>query len=207
MWRSEARAAGRFSRRGARLAVWLAVTGFLLLAAGCAATMKQQPKYLPLEFTEFYPDNQSARVPPTATIARGLVISDTLLTTGKVNGQPVNEFPFQMSKEDLQRGQSLFNGICAECHDRVGTGQGVVVQRGFSAPLTYHSDQVRNMPVGQMFDIVTNGFGAMPAYGPILQVPDRWRVIAYIRVLQLSQNAKLSDVPPDMQGNIKPGGQ
>jgi hypothetical protein len=89
----------------------------------------------------------------------------------------------------------------------VGNGQGVVVQRGFTAPLTYHSDQVRNMPVGQMFDIVTNGFGAMPPYGPILQVPDRWRVIAYIRVLQLSQNAKLSDVPPGMQGNIKPGGQ
>lgn len=186
----------------------LLVLGFCLLAAaGCAATMKVQPKYLPLSYSDFYPDHQASRNPAANTVARGMVFTDTALMTGMVNGQPVNEFPFPLTRADLQRGQTLFNGICAPCHDRAGTGNGVVVQRGFTKPPTFHADRLRNAPPGHFFDVITNGFGAMPTYGPILQVPDRWRIIGYIRALELSQNATTNDVPPDMRSQIQSGGQ
>jgi mono/diheme cytochrome c family protein len=185
----------------------LAILGVcLLLAAGCASTMKVQPKYGPLAYSEFYSDHAASRNPPANTVPRDITASDPALLTGMVNGQPVADFPFPLTRADLQRGQTLFNGICAPCHGRTGMGNGVVVQRGFSAPPTFHDDRLRNAPPGHYFDVITNGFGAMPSYGQILQVPDRWRVIGYIRALQLSQNAKLSDVPPDMQNQIKAGG-
>lgn len=175
----------------------------MLIAAGCATTMKVQPKYLPLTFSEFYSDHQSSRPPVPNTQARGQVSQDPALTTGMVNGQPVTTFPFALTASDLQRGQSLFNGICVPCHDRAGTGNGVVVQRGFTQPPTFHSDRLRNAPPGHLFDVISNGFGTMPAYGPILQVPDRWRIAGYIRALQLSQNGRLDDVPPDQRNQIK----
>ncbi len=189
---------------GPRLA-GLLMLGLALLLAGCATTMKVQPKYLPDSASEFYPDHTAAQVPPANTVARGQVISDTTLLTGKTNGQAATDFPFPLTRDDLVRGQSLFNGICAPCHDRVGTGNGVVVQRGFSKPPSLQADNIRNMPAGQIFDVITNGFGAMPPYGPILQAPDRWRVIGYLRALQLSQNAKIGDVPANMQNQIKAG--
>lgn len=190
--------------RSARLTALVAL-GLALLLAGCATTMKVQPKYLPDSFSEFYPNGAAAQAPPANTVARGQVISDTGLFTGKVNGQPVNDFPFPLTRDDLVRGQSLFNGVCAPCHDRVGTGNGVVVQRGFTKPPSLQADNIRAMPPGQLFDVITNGFGVMPPYGPILQVPDRWRVIGYLRALELSQNARMGDVPPDLQNQIKPG--
>lgn len=179
----------------------------LLLVAGCATTMKVQPKYLPLAPSDYYPDNLSARPQVPNTVARGVSSQDTLLVTSMVNGQPSADFPFPLTAGDLRRGQALFNGICGPCHDRAGTGNGVVVQRGFSQPPTFHSDRLRSAPPGHFFDVITNGFGAMPAYGPIVQAPDRWRIIGYIRALQLSQNARLSDVPANMQNQIKSGGQ
>jgi mono/diheme cytochrome c family protein len=188
----------------------LVLIGVLLLLAGCATTMKAQPKYTPYSYSEFYPDHTSARQPPANTVARDVTTGqDQVLMTGMANGQPVTDFPFPMTADDLRRGETLFNGICAPCHDRAGTGNGVVVERGFTHPPTLHSDAIRNMPVGQLFDVITNGFGAMPSYGPILQPPDRWRVIAYIRALELSQNATLNDVPQDQRNQIKPpvGGQ
>ncbi len=183
----------------------LALAGVLLLLAGCSTTMKVQPKYPPLAYSEFYADHQSARQPPANTVARDVTIGqDQVLLTGKVNGQPVTEFPFRLTADDLRRGQSLFDGICAPCHGLAGMGDGVVVDRGFTRPPSLHSDTIRNMPPGQLFDVVTNGFGAMPPYGPILQAPDRWRVIGFIRALELSQNATLNDVPPDQRGQINP---
>ena len=125
-----------------------------------------------------------------------------LLLTGMVNGQPADVFPFPLTAADLQRGQALFNGICAPCHDRAGTGDGVVVERGFTPPPTFHSDRLRSAPAGHFFDVITNGFGAMPAYGPIIQVPDRWRIMGYIRALQLSQDATLEDVPPNLRDQL-----
>jgi mono/diheme cytochrome c family protein len=195
-------------QRGISLLARLGIlTLCLVVVSGCATTMKVQPKYLPLAPSEFYPDNQSARSAPANTVARGLVGQDQLLTTGMQNGQPATQFPFPLTAGDLQRGQQLFNGICAPCHDRAGTGNGVVVQRGFSQPPAFHSDRLRSAPPGHFFDVITNGFGAMPAYGPIVQAPDRWRIIGYIRALQLSQDAKSSDVPADMQNQIQSGGQ
>jgi mono/diheme cytochrome c family protein len=185
----------------------LLILGLGLLLAGCATTMKVQPKALPLSRSDFYPDQLSSRYPPASTVAHGLVSTDPAFATGMVNGQPVTTFPYPLTRDDLVRGETLFNGICAPCHGRVGTGDGVVVQRGFTRPPTFHQDRLRNAPPGHYFDVITNGFGAMPAYGPILQVEDRWRIIGYIKALQLSQDAKLSDVPADQQNQIKGGGQ
>jgi mono/diheme cytochrome c family protein len=179
----------------------------LLLVAGCAATMKVQPKYLPYTPSEFYPDNLSARPSVPNTVARGVSNQDTLLVTGMVNGQPSTDYPFRLTAGDLRRGQALFNGICAPCHGRTGEGNGVVVQRGFSQPPNFNTDRLRTAPPGHFFDVITNGLGAMPPYGPIVQAPDRWRITGYIRALQLSQDARVSDVPADTQNQIKSGGQ
>ncbi len=192
MWRSKA----------------LLILGLGLLLAGCATTMKVQPKYLPLKPSDFYSDKLSSRYPPANTVAHGLLASaDPAFTTGMLNGQPVTTFPYPLTRDDLLRGETLFNGICAPCHSRAGTGDGVVVQRGYTRPPTFHQDRLRNAPPGHFFDVITNGFGAMPAYGPILQVQDRWRIIGYIKALQLSQDARLSDVPADQQNQIQGGGQ
>lgn len=177
------------------------------LLGGCATLMKEQPKYEPLAYSEFYPDAKSALYPPANTVARGVAESaNSVLVTGAVNGTPVPDFPFAMTADDLRRGQGLFNDVCAQCHGRTGAGDGVIVQRGFTKPPSLTAPNVVALPAGQIYGFITNGFGAMPPYGPILQPPDRWRVVAYLRALQLSQNGKIEDVPPDMRDKIQPAG-
>ena len=116
--------------------------------------------------------------------------------TGKANGAEVNEFPFPITRADLDRGQERFNIFCSPCHGRLGDGQGMVVKRGFMAPPSYHSERVLKAPLGHFFDVVTNGFGAMPSYASRVPVDDRWRIIAYIKALQYSQcRPPVADVP------------
>ncbi len=190
--------------RKSRLFVLL---GLVLLLSGCAMTMKVQPKYLPLALSDFYPDNRSARYPPADTVARGLTVnSDPVMATGQLNGTPVPDFPFPMTADDLRRGEGLFNDVCAPCHGRTGAGNGVVVQRGYITPPSLTAQNIVAMPAGQLFGVITNGFGAMPTYAQILQPPDRWRVVAYLRALQLSQNGTINDVPPDQRNQIQPAG-
>ncbi len=116
-------------------------------------------------------------------------------------------FPFQIKKEDLDRGEQQFNVFCSVCHDRLGTGNGMIVQRGFRRPPSYHIQRLREAKVSYFFDVITNGFGAMPDYSAQITPEDRWRIIAYIRALQLSQNATVADVPPDERNNLGEGGQ
>ena len=165
------------------------------LVAGCRLDMHIQPKYLPYSPTTFFADGRSERPQVPGTIARGDLRLDTLLFTGTENGVESNRFPFPITKADLERGRERFNIYCTPCHDYTGSGNGMIVQRGFPHPPSFHSERLRQAPVGHFFGVMTNGFGAMYSYADRVDVADRWRIAAYIRVLQLSRNATLDDVP------------
>ena len=173
--------------------VYLATAAMLL--CGCRLDMHVQPKYLPYEPTAFFDDGRSERPPVPGTVARGHLHLDELLYTGKENGVESNRFPFPMTHQDLERGRQRYNIYCTPCHDYTGSGHGIIVQRGFPPPPSYHIDRIRQAPVGHYFDVITNGDGSMYSYASRIEPEDRWRIAAYIRVLQLSQHASLQDVP------------
>ncbi|HXK02862.1 MAG TPA: cytochrome c [Verrucomicrobiae bacterium] len=178
-----------------------------ILLAGCRQDMQDQPKFIPLRPSTFFADGRSARPIPEGTVARGHLNDDTLFYTGKgPDGKPVNEFPFPVTKAVIQRGQQRFNIYCTPCHDRTGNGNGMVVQRGYRHPPTYHSDRLRQVPNGYIFDVITNGFGAMPDYAAQIPPADRWAIVSYVRALQLSQQASINDVPSDARGQLSTGG-
>ncbi|HTP35592.1 MAG TPA: cytochrome c [Candidatus Acidoferrales bacterium] len=178
-----------------------------ILLAGCRQDMQDQPKFIPLRPSNFFADGRSARPIPEGTVARGHLNDDTLFYTGKgPDGKPVNEFPFPVTKAVIQRGQQRFNIYCTPCHDRTGGGNGMVVQRGYRHPPTYHSDRLRQVPNGYIFDVITNGFGAMPDYAAQIPPADRWAIVSYVRALQLSQQASVNDVPADARGQLSTGG-
>jgi Cytochrome C oxidase, cbb3-type, subunit III len=166
-----------------------------ILLSGCRMDMHIQPKYLPYEPTKFFADGRSERQPVPRTVARGQLRLDELLYTGKENGVVSNRFPFPITRADLERGRERYNIYCTPCHDYTGSGNGMIVQRGFPHPPSYHILRLREAPVGHFFEVMTNGFGAMYSYAARVQPEDRWRIAAYIRVLQLSENATLQDVP------------
>ena len=190
---------------GRMMMLCLGVIAFAL--AGCRLDMHIQPKYLPEQPTDFFHDGRSERQPVPGTIARGHLRLDELLYTGKENGVVSNRFPFPITRADLERGREQFNIFCTPCHDYTGNGDGMIVQRGFPRPPSYHIDRLRNAPVGHFFDVMTNGFGAMYSYGSRVDPEDRWRIAAYIRALQLSQHASIQDVPPDQRQNLAAPGQ
>jgi len=165
--------------------------------------MHNQPKYIPLREATFFADQRSARPLVAGTVARGQLHDDPLLDTGKVNGADATVFPFPIDDNVMARGQERFNIYCSPCHGRTGRGDGMIVQRGYRKPPSYHQDRLRAAPVGHFFDVMTNGFGAMPDYAAQLSVRDRWAVAAYIRALQLSENATMDDVPAAQRGNLR----
>ena len=185
------------STRGCRGLVWLALAAVVWLGA-CRQDMFDQPRTRPLRRSEFFGDGRSARPPVAGSVARGQLHDDPHLYTGRVNGALVTTFPFPVSREVLERGHERYNIFCAPCHDRVGNGNGMVVRRGFRAPPSFHIDRLRAAPAGHYFDVITNGFGAMPDYAAQIPAHDRWAIIAYIRALQLSQRAAPADVPTDV---------
>lgn len=166
---------------------------------GCRQDMHNQPRYKPLAASEFFADGRSARPVVEGTVARGHLHIDQARYTGKENGEDVTEFPFPITKADLVRGQERFNIYCSPCHSRIGDGNGMVVRRGFRQAASYHTDKLMKAPLGHFFDVMTNGFGAMPSYGSRVEPDDRWRIAAYIRVLQFSENARIEDVPADQR--------
>jgi len=181
----------RRSRRASVAAFVLAACGL----AGCRLDMHVQPKYLPLEPSDFFADGRSARQPVAGTVARGELRIDEHLYTGKVNGKDADTFPFPITANDILRGQERYNIYCSPCHDYTGSGRGMIVMRGFPPPPSYHIDRLRQAPVGHFFDVITNGNGSMYSYASRITPEDRWRIAAYIRALQLSENAKIEDVP------------
>jgi hypothetical protein len=157
--------------------------------------MHNQPKYRPYRPSRFFADGRSERPLVPGTVARGHLNDDTLLYTGKVGEAFSSELPFPVTRSILQRGQERYNIYCTPCHDRVGTGNGMIVQRGYKQPPSPHLDRLRQQPPGYFYYVIANGFGVMPDYAHQISVADRWAIAAYIRGLQLSQNAKLADVP------------
>jgi mono/diheme cytochrome c family protein len=176
-----------------------ALTAALVFVAGCRQDMQDQPKYIPLRPSAFFADGRSQRPPIEGTVPRNWLREDAYLYTGKANGVDGTEFPFAITPQDMDRGRQRFNIYCTPCHSQSGDGNGMIVQRGFKVPPTYHQDRLRNAPVGYLYGVITNGFGVMPDYSSQITAEDRWRVVAYIRALQLSQNAKLADVPAGAQ--------
>jgi mono/diheme cytochrome c family protein len=144
------------------------------------------------------------RVGSANTMAANLAANVQPKTPGQTD---INYFPLPVTSELVARGQDRFNIFCSPCHSQLGDGQGMIVKRGFRAPPSFHLDRLRQAPVGHFFDVITNGFGAMPDYAAQITPQDRWAIIAYIRALQLSQNATVADVPPDHKADLDNGGQ
>jgi hypothetical protein len=172
-----------------------AFAAFAVLLAGCRLDMHEQPKFTPLRENNFYSDLRASRPLIGGTVARGQLHEDTYLYTGFINGKEGDVMPFPATKEVLERGQERFNIYCSPCHSQLGDGNGMIVQRGFKRPPSYHIDRLRQAPIGHFFNVMTKGYGAMADYASQVPVNDRWAIAAYIRVLQLSQHATASEVP------------
>ena len=188
------------SVRSTRALVPLALA--LAVGAACRQDMHDAPRYEAYEASESFPDGRASRTPPAGTVARGWLREDEALYTGKVNGQLVEAVPFAVTHDDLKRGQERFNVYCTPCHGRLGDGQGMVVQRGLRQAASYHQDRLRQERIGYFYDVITNGFGAMQGYAEQVPVRDRWLIAAYVRVLQYSQHAPVSDVPADQRREL-----
>jgi mono/diheme cytochrome c family protein len=166
--------------------------------------MHDQPKYIPLRESAFVSDARSARALVVGTVARGQLHEDAHLYTGKVNGTGAAMFPFRIDSLVMARGQERFDIYCSPCHGRTGFGDGMIVRRGYRRPPSYHDDRLRKAPVGHFFDVISNGFGAMPDYAAQINVKDRWAIVAYVRALQLSEHATVADVPADQRVQMRP---
>jgi mono/diheme cytochrome c family protein len=175
----------------------------LLFATACRQDMHDQPKYQPLERSTFFLDESASRMPVPGTVARGELRDDPLLYTGKVDGQDALFFPFRIDEPVMARGQERFNIYCSPCHGRTGLGDGMVVRRGYRRPPSFADERLRQAPVGHFFDVMTNGFGAMPDYAAQIKATDRWAIVAYVRALQLAAHAALDDVPAAERGRLQ----
>ncbi len=172
-----------------------AVLALIFLTTACRIDMHIQPYYRPLAKSDFFADGRSARNPVDGTVARGDLREDSYLYTGKIGGNPGEYMPFPVTADVLARGHERFNVYCTPCHGRVGDGNGFIPSRGLKRPPSYHIERLRKAPVGYFFDVMTNGFGVMPDYSMQIAPRDRWAIVAYVRALQLSQNATSADVP------------
>jgi hypothetical protein len=175
------------------IAVALAATALL---SGCRIDMHVQPRQNPLSRSDFFTDQRSERPPVEGTVARGELHEDAYFYTGKTGNNPGDYMPFPVTKEVLQRGRERYNIYCAPCHSEVGDGNGFVPSRGFARkPPSYHIPRLQKAPLGYFYEVITNGFGIMPDYASQIPPRDRWNIVAYVRALQLSQNATRADVP------------
>jgi len=169
----------------------------LAAAAGCRQDMHDQPKYKAFRPSDFFGDDRSARPLVEDTVARGELRADAAYFTGKQGATPVDVLPVAVTPALLRRGQQRYGIYCTPCHGQTGRGDGMVVQRGYRRPPSFHIERLRNEKTGYFFDVITSGFGAMPDYAAQVTVADRWAIVAYLRALQLSENARLEDVPAD----------
>lgn len=173
----------------------------VLLTAACALACRQdmhdQPRFEPLEKSAFFADERSARPAVAGTVARGELKLDAHLELGRVNGEFAETFPFEVTSDILERGRERYGIFCANCHDRVGNGQGMVVKRGMKQPASFHVQRLRSSTPGYFFDVITNGFGVMYDYADRIPTQDRWAIVAYVRALQFSQGVDADTLPPD----------
>lgn len=164
--------------------------------------MHDTPRFEVYEANPAFADGRASRDLPAGTVARGQLRDDEHFYTGKVDGVFVSEFPFAISDADLTRGQERYTVYCTPCHGILGDGKGMVVERGLRQAATYHQDRLRTAAPGYLYDVVSNGFGAMQGYAEQVPPRDRWLIAAYVRALQLSQNATVDDVPAADRGRL-----
>lgn len=174
------------------------------LIIGCRQDMHDQPRFEPLEQNSFFGDNRASRPLVAGTVARGHLRLDEHLYKGTKDGELVASFPFPITEAWLERGRQRFDIFCSPCHDETGSGHGMIVERGFRAPPSFHIERLRNAPVGHFFDVMTNGIGAMYDYSDRIPVKDRWAIAAYIRVLQLSQNSRVEELSATAGQKLSP---
>ena len=175
-----------------RLSLVLALAA---LAPSCRQDMHDQPHLEPLEGSAFFADGRSARPSVPGTVARGELVSDPHLQEGKLEGDLAQIFPFPVTADVLARGRERYDIFCSACHDRVGSGQGMVVRRGMKEPASFHVERLRLSPPGYFFDVITRGFGAMYDLADRIPPSDRWAIVAYVRALQLAQGADALALP------------
>jgi hypothetical protein len=181
-------------KSGKRIAAMVSLASVVILA-GCRQDMHDQPKFYPQRGTTFFADGRSVRPQVENTVARSQLHEDSYFYTGMVNGVEGSTMPFPVTMEVLQRGQERYNIYCSACHSRVGNGVGMIVQRGYAKAGNFHTPRMQAAPLGHFYNVIANGYGAMPDYSAQLTPADRWAVVAYIKALQLSQNAEQADVP------------
>ena len=184
------------------------VTRKLLLAAcglflaGCneellRQDMANQPKNKPLSESDFFADGRSERPLIENTVARGAIANDELVIP-----KDSNAFPLPVDLKLLERGEGRYKIYCTPCHGLQGDGNGMIVMRGMKRPPSYHIDRLRQAPNGYFYDVITNGFGSMYGYSAQIPPRDRWAIIAYVRALQLSRDARASELPEALRSKI-----
>ncbi|NJN65765.1 MAG: cytochrome c [Chloroflexaceae bacterium] len=171
---------------------------FLVLVSACHQDMYNQPKHRKaLMQSDFFADGMVARPQVPGTVSQSQALYDEHLSTGKVNGEFVTTFPYTITRSVLRQGQAAFNIYCVPCHGTLGNGRGMVQRRGLTTPANYHTDRLRGVSPGYIFDVITNGYRNMYPYGSRISLEDRWAIVAYVRALQWSQYATCDDVPDD----------
>jgi len=200
------------------VAVAAILSAVMLLFGGCVrgmpskkppihiiADMDDQPKFKPQSENDFFPDSASMRLLVPGTVAQGWLREDMIFHQG-VDPQTedfVTRSPVEITLTGLQRGRERFNIYCSVCHSRLGDGKGIMLERGYPPPTSYHDDRIRSYPDGYIFDVITNGIRNMPGYGQQIPVEDRWKIVSYVRALQRSEHASLDDVPIEMRDQLK----
>jgi mono/diheme cytochrome c family protein len=182
----------------------IAASAFALGLASCnpiRQDMANQPKNRPLSPSDFFTDGRSERPLVENTVAHGSIADDELAVA-----KDSNTFPLPVTEELLVRGRQRYGIFCSPCHGLQGDGQGMAAMRGMKHPPSYHDDRLRKSPNGYFFDVITNGFGGMLGYSAQVPPRDRWAIVAYVRALQLSRNAKVSDLPAELRQKLEAGG-
>ncbi len=175
----------------------------LFAAAACRQDMHDQPRIQALGENAFFVDGAGSRTPPANAVARGNLRADKALYTGRgADDALLTELPLPVNRKLLVRGRERFDIFCSPCHGKSGEGDGMVVRRGYKAPTSYHVDRLRQVPVGYLFDVMSNGFGVMPSYAAQVPVEDRWAIAAYVRTLQLSQHFEAAQLAGDERARL-----
>jgi mono/diheme cytochrome c family protein len=177
----------------------------VLAGTGCDYVynnMGDQPRYQPQHRSAFFADRRSDRHPPEDTVARGFLRLDDRFYQGKENGKDIADIPLPVDEGLIRQGRDAYELYCAMCHDRMGTGNGMIVQRGYKRPPSYHEQRLRDAPAGHFYDVITNGWGAMASYAFMVPPRERWAIVAYIRALQLSRAATAADLTADERARL-----
>jgi hypothetical protein len=189
------------ARSTAKALAFLCAAACLPLLTGCRQDMADQPKNTPLSPSSFFEDGRSERPLIDNTVPRGSLADDALFVP-----KDSNTFPLPLTMDLLDRGRDRYKIFCTPCHGLQGDGNGMVVMRGMKRPPTYHQPRLREVPNGYIFDVITNGFGQMQGYSAQIPPRDRWAIVAYVRALQLSRNAPVSELPEDLRQKLSQGG-